>query len=100
MIKMSKVVLECKNISKKFRKRKKNLIVLNDISYKFENNKVYAIVGRSGAGKTTLINILGLIRKSNSGNIFLNGTDVTKLSEKNYQKLETKILFSCFNLFI
>lgn len=87
---MSKVILECKNICKKFKKRKRNLMVLNDISYKFEKNKVYAIVGKSGAGKTTLINILGLIRKPNSGEIILSGNDVTKLSEKELSKIRNK----------
>lgn len=87
---MSKVILECKNICKKFKKRKRNLMVLNDISYKFEKNKVYAIVGKSGAGKTTLINILGLIRKPNSGEILLSGNDVTKLSEKELSKIRNK----------
>lgn len=90
MMEMSKVILECKNICKKFKKRKRNLMVLNDISYKFEKNKVYAIVGKSGAGKTTLINILGLIRKPNSGEIILSGNDVTKLSEKELSKIRNK----------
>lgn len=90
MMEMSKVILECKNICKKFKKRKRNLMVLNDISYKFEKNKVYAIVGKSGAGKTTLINILGLIRKPNSGEILLSGNDVTKLSEKELSKIRNK----------
>ncbi|MGN1371781.1 MAG: ABC transporter ATP-binding protein [Candidatus Coprovivens sp.] len=96
---MSEVVLECKNIYKKFRKRKKNLIVLNDISYKFEKNKVYAIVGRSGAGKTTLINILGLIRKPNSGEILLNGRNVTKLSERVLAKIRNKNIGFVFQSF-
>lgn len=96
---MSEVVLECKNIYKKFRKRKKNLIVLNDISYKFEKNKVYAIVGRSGAGKTTLINIIGLIRKPNSGEILLNGSNVTKLSERKLAKIRNKNIGFVFQSF-
>ena len=54
--------------------------VLKDISHKFEKNKSYAIVGPSGAGKTTLINLL-LARENNyTGNIYYNGIEVREIS--------------------
>ena len=54
--------------------------ILKDISHKFEKNKSYAIVGPSGAGKTTLINLL-LARENNyTGNIYYNGTEVRQIS--------------------
>lgn len=78
---MSKVVLECQNIKKTYKKKNKKLVVLKEINYKFTAGKVYAIVGKSGAGKTTLINILGLLKKPDTGNIIILGEDTTKLSE-------------------
>jgi ABC-type multidrug transport system fused ATPase/permease subunit len=54
--------------------------ILKDISHKFEKNKSYAIVGPSGAGKTTLINLL-LARENNyTGNIYYNGIEVREIS--------------------
>ena len=54
--------------------------ILKDISHKFEKNKSYAIVGPSGAGKTTLINLL-LARENNyTGNIYYNGIEVRQIS--------------------
>ncbi|MBQ9731239.1 MAG: ABC transporter ATP-binding protein [Bacilli bacterium] len=51
-------------------------IVLNDISYRFNKNKSYAIVGTSGSGKTTLINLLLGKYDNYSGNIFYNNIEV------------------------
>ena len=55
-------------------------VILNDITYKFERNKSYAIVGTSGSGKTTLINLL--LRKYNdySGNIHYNNIELREIS--------------------
>ncbi len=78
---MNKVVLECQNIKKTYKKKNKRLIVLKDVNYKFLAGKVYAIIGKSGAGKTTLINILGLLKKADKGKIILDDEDVTKISE-------------------
>ena len=55
-------------------------VILNDINYKFEKNKSYAIVGASGAGKTTLVNLL-LCRDNNyTGSIYYNEVDAKKIS--------------------
>ena len=55
-------------------------VVLNDISYKFERNKSYAIVGTSGSGKTTLINLLLAKHNNYSGNIYYNNTELREIS--------------------
>ena len=55
-------------------------VILNDINYKFEKNKSYAIVGASGAGKTTLVNLL-LCRDNNyTGSIYYNEVDAKEIS--------------------
>ena len=55
-------------------------VVLDDITYKFEKNKSYAIVGGSGSGKTTLINLLIGRENSYSGNIYYNNIEARQLS--------------------
>lgn len=91
---MSRVVLECQNIKKTYKKQKKKLVVLKEVNYKFASGKVYAIVGKSGAGKTTLINMLGLLKKPDSGKIFILESDTSKLSENQTAELRnTKIGF-------
>ena len=55
-------------------------VILNDITYKFERNKAYAIVGTSGSGKTTLINLLLGKYNNYSGNIYYNNTELREIS--------------------
>ncbi|MFD3158813.1 ABC transporter ATP-binding protein (plasmid) [Haloimpatiens sp. FM7330] len=64
--------IEFKNVSFKYTTSK----VLNDISFKIKGNSSTAIVGTSGAGKSTIIKIILGLLKSNSGNIFVDGNDL------------------------
>ena len=64
---MSKSIV-LKNIGKKYFSHT-NIKVLNDISFTFEQGKIYSLVGPSGSGKSTLLNLLSLIDEPNSGSI-------------------------------
>ena len=64
---MSKSIV-LKNIGKKYFAHT-NIKVLNDISFTFEQGKIYSLVGPSGSGKSTLLNLLSLIDEPNSGSI-------------------------------
>ena len=55
-------------------------VVLNDINYKFESNKSYAIVGTSGSGKTTLVNLLLGKYNDYSGDIYYNNIELRNIS--------------------
>lgn len=70
-------ILSFKNISKSYG----NQIILNDISLEIENGKAIAIVGQSGTGKTTFLNISGLIDTPDTGKIFYNNQDVSHFNE-------------------
>ena len=50
--------------------------VLQNISYDFEEGKVYCISGKSGAGKTTLLSVLSGLAEPNSGSICYDGNDI------------------------
>lgn len=99
----SKGLIIISNLNKAYsgKKRKNKVNVLNDISISFENGKFYSIMGQSGAGKTTLINILGLIDNEYKGNYFLNGLDVSKLKDNELAKIrmeEIGFIFQNFEL--
>ena len=66
--------IELKNISKSFKKEK----VLDDISYTFNEKKIYGIVGANGSGKSVLLKVLAGLYKASSGEVLFNG--------ENYQK--------------
>jgi len=59
-----------------------NLKVLKGIDLRIEEKEVVSIVGASGAGKTTLLQILGTLDRQDSGSVFYNGTDISRLKGK------------------
>ncbi len=76
-------MLRAINIAKDYHDGMRNeLHVLDDISFNLDHAETSAIIGTSGSGKTTLLNILGGLDKPTVGQVFLNNTDVHKLSEK------------------
>ena len=62
-------MLELKNISKRFKDRQ----ILSNFNLAVEENKILAIVGPSGGGKTTLLRMLAGLEKIDSGEIIYNG---------------------------
>ena len=71
-------MIKATNINKSYG----DLHVLRDISLEFRQGEVVSIVGPSGAGKTTLLQILGTLDRPDSGMLFYDETEVSKLKEK------------------
>ena len=92
---MEKAV-EVKNLVKIY---KNDVKVLDNVSYEFGGGKFYAIMGRSGAGKSTLLNIIGTIDNATSGEVYIQGREVTSLSEKEKAGLRAKSLGFVFQGF-
>ena len=63
-------LIQLKNLHKNFNISKK-VKVLKKISYKFQQGKIYSLIGPSGSGKSTLLNLLSLIDRPSSGSIFI-----------------------------
>ena len=66
---MNDALVQIKNISKIYKNQK--IIVFKNLNYKFFPGKTYSIVGPSGSGKSSLLNILSLIDKPSSGKIII-----------------------------
>lgn len=73
--------------------------VLDNFSQEFETGRFYAVMGRSGAGKSTLLNIIGTIDHATSGEVYIQGQEVTVLPEKEKAKLRAKNLGFVFQGF-
>ena len=67
-----------------------NLQVLQDINLEIEQGEVVSIVGASGAGKTTLLQIIGTLDRPDSGTIVIDGTDVTRLGDRELSRFRNQ----------
>lgn len=94
-------LIEIQNINKYFKMGDETIHALNGINLKINENELTSIVGASGSGKSTLMNILGLLDLPNDGNYFLDGIDVTKMSDNElakYRNQKIGFVFQNFNL--
>ena len=76
------IVVSAQGISRGFRQGPKRVEVLQDVNLEVAAGTSLAIVGASGAGKSTLLHILGGLDKPNSGDVFVDGQSLWKLSDR------------------
>ena len=94
-------VLKVNNLKKYYGNNTNITKALNNISFTVNDNEFLAIMGSSGSGKTTLLNTISTIDSVTSGNIIINGIDITNLSEEelsNFRKENLGFVFQDFNL--
>lgn len=93
--------VEFKNVSKTYQTGDVKVEALKDASFEIGKGEICVIVGQSGAGKTTLLNILGGMDKLTTGQIFLDGTEVSKFGKKQlatYRRQDIGFVFQFYNL--
>ena len=95
---MNNKVLILDKIGYRYSDAKENEYVLKDISYQFEEGKVYAIKGRSGSGKTTLLSLMSGLERPTTGKIIYNDKDLSKMNLDKYRNSEIGIVFQGYNL--
>lgn len=90
-------MIELKNIYKTYDSKTHALF---DINLTINKGEIYGIIGQSGAGKSTLIRCINMLEAPTSGQVIINGKDITKLSEKSLRNERKKIgmIFQHFNL--
>ena len=72
--------------------------VLNGISTSLDEGKMYAILGQSGCGKTTLLSLLGGLDSPLDGQILYDGQDIEKIGLVNHRKKNVAFIFQSYNL--
>lgn len=82
-------ILELKNINKIYGKEIKTQVLYN-IDLAFEEGSFNSIIGQSGSGKSTLLNIIGTLDKPTSGELFIDGVDVKKMSNSQLSALRNQ----------
>ena len=94
-------MLELKNITKVYEAGTTQVEALKGINIAFRENEFVAILGQSGCGKTTLLNIIGGIETPDSGKITIHGETIGEMNEKNltlYRRKHLGYIFQMYNL--
>lgn len=93
--------VEFKDVKKTYKMGETEIHALNGADFEINKGEFCVIVGASGAGKTTILNILGGMDTLTSGNVNLDGTDISKMSKKqltSYRRYDIGFVFQFYNL--
>jgi len=91
----------CKDLVKIYKTGKVEVVALRGLYLTVEEGEIRAIVGPSGSGKTTLLNIIGGVDRPSAGKVFVDGTDLTTLTDAQlveYRRKRVGFVFQFFNL--
>jgi len=94
-------MLSMSNIRKVYRTHLVETYALDDVSLEVEAGEFVAVMGRSGSGKTTFLNVAGLLDTFDSGTYRLDGQDVSRLSDAQMSRIRNEkigFIFQSFNL--
>lgn len=95
------MIIKSSGLVKKYGTKESEVIALNRVDFCAKSNEFIAIMGKSGCGKTTLINILATLDFPDSGEYYLEDTLVSKQNEKQLAKLKRSkvaVIFQNYNL--
>lgn len=93
--------IEFKNINKTYQMGEVEIKALNKTNFEIDEGELVVILGPSGAGKTTCLNILGGMDSATAGEFIIDGVDITKLNDKElikYRRNDIGFVFQFYNL--
>ena len=93
--------IEMKNVTKTYKMGEVEIKALDDAGFGIEKGEFVVVVGPSGAGKTTILNILGGMDTASAGEIFVDNEDISKFDEKaltTYRRDDVGFVFQFYNL--
>lgn len=93
-------MIQVENLCKSFSTKSGTVEAARNISFSIEKGEIFGIIGLSGAGKSTLVRCLNLLERPTSGSVWVNGKNLTELSERKLRKERQNIgmIFQHFNL--
>ena len=93
--------IKVENLTKEYTMGEIKLLAVDNVSFEIEEGELTVILGPSGAGKTTILNILGGMDSPTSGNIIIDGKDISKYNGKkltHYRRNDIGFVFQFYNL--
>src|SRR5207237_10212269 len=97
----NKVVMDVRNITKSLPLGREKIEILKGISFQIMSGEFISIVGPSGSGKSTLLGIIAGLDNPSSGQVLIDGVDITRMSEGQLASVRNNkigMVFQAFNL--
>ncbi len=95
------LVLEVNNVTKELKSGDLKVQALNGVSLQVKRGELLGIIGPSGSGKSTLLGLIGGLDSPTTGQVFIDGTDITRLNERKLTRIRNEkigFVFQSFNL--
>ena len=93
-------LIELRHLTKTFKGKTQTVEALRDINLCIDQGDIYGIIGMSGAGKSTLVRCINYLERPTSGNVIIDGKDLSTLTPKALRQLRQQVsmIFQHFNL--
>ena len=93
-------MIELRHIQKVFHTPKGDIHACQDVNLTIQTGEIFGVIGYSGAGKSTLVRMINQLEKQTSGEVIIDGEDISLLNPKDLRKKRTKMgmIFQHFNL--
>lgn len=98
---MKKAIVEFKNVTRQYGEGEAMQLANNDVNFTVDEGEFTVILGQSGAGKSTVLNMLGGMDKPTSGTVTVAGQEVSKMNDKelsDYRASTIGFIFQFYNL--
>ncbi len=92
-------ILTAKNVRYDYTNRYQTVHALKDVTVAFETGKVYAIIGKSGSGKTTFLSLLAGLDVPTGGQIVIGEQDLSRIDRNRYRREQAAVIYQSYNLF-
>lgn len=101
MTKNDEQYVKLEKVSKIYGSKEVKIVAVDEISFEIAKGEFVVIVGPSGAGKTTVLNILGGMDKATSGNVYIDGENIARYNNRQltaYRREDIGFVFQFYNL--
>jgi lipoprotein-releasing system ATP-binding protein len=89
---MSDTILKIEKLNKHYKDKKRDIHILNDLDFEIKKGEFVSVLGKSGSGKTTFLNMIGMLDQPDSGDIYYAGQNVSKAEANKIDLLRNEML--------
>ncbi len=89
---MNNVILKIEKLNKRYKDKKRDIQILNDLDFEINRGEFVSVLGKSGSGKTTFLNMIGMLDRPDSGDVYYAGQNVSKAHSSKIDLLRNEML--------